>query len=65
VRRRHSVLTRPRRRGSRRATGCRGPAHRADGVVIVYGAPVVQPGKINSMRLHEIAGRFVLTPPLR
>jgi pyruvate kinase len=33
----------------------RGLAHRGDRVVIVYGAPVGQPGKINSMRLHEIA----------
>jgi len=33
----------------------RGFAHRGDRVVIVYGAPVGQPGKINSMRLHEIA----------
>jgi pyruvate kinase len=32
----------------------RGFAHRGDRVVIVYGAPVGQPGKINSMRLHEI-----------
>jgi pyruvate kinase len=33
----------------------RGLAQRGDRVVIVYGAPVGQPGKINSMRLHEIA----------
>jgi len=33
----------------------RGFAHRGDRVVIDYGAPVGQPGKINSMRLHEIA----------
>jgi pyruvate kinase len=32
----------------------RGLAHRGDRVVIVYGAPVGQPGKINAMRLHEI-----------
>ena len=33
----------------------RGFAQRGDRVVIVFGAPVGQPGKINSMRLHEIA----------
>ena len=32
----------------------RGFAQRGDRVVIVFGAPVGQPGKINSMRLHEI-----------
>jgi pyruvate kinase len=33
----------------------RGLAHRGDRVVIVFGAPVGQPGKINSLRLHTIA----------
>jgi pyruvate kinase len=32
----------------------RGLAHKGDRVVIVYGAPVGQPGKINSLRLHII-----------
>jgi pyruvate kinase len=32
----------------------RGLAHKGDRVVIVYGAPVGQPGKINSLRLHTI-----------
>ncbi|MCY1081639.1 pyruvate kinase [Archangium lansingense] len=32
----------------------RGLAQKGDRVVIVYGAPVGQPGKINSMRLHII-----------
>jgi len=32
----------------------RGLALRGDKVVIVYGAPVGQPGKINSLRLHTI-----------
>jgi pyruvate kinase len=34
----------------------RGLAHNGDRVVIVYGAPVGQPGKINSLRLHQIGG---------
>jgi pyruvate kinase len=34
----------------------RGLAHKGDRVVIVFGAPVGQPGKINSLRLHQIAG---------
>ncbi len=34
----------------------RGLAQRGEKVVIVYGAPVGQPGKINSMRLHTISG---------
>ncbi|MEN9800682.1 MAG: hypothetical protein RL653_4379, partial [Pseudomonadota bacterium] len=34
----------------------RGLAHKGDRVVIVYGAPVGQPGKINSLRLHQIGG---------
>ncbi|MHB8873285.1 MAG: pyruvate kinase [Myxococcaceae bacterium] len=33
----------------------RGLATRGDRVVIVFGAPVGQPGKINSLRLHTIA----------
>lgn len=33
----------------------RGLASRGDKVVIVFGAPVGQPGKINSLRLHQIA----------
>jgi pyruvate kinase len=32
----------------------RGLALHGDKVVIVYGAPVGQPGKINSLRLHTI-----------
>ena len=34
----------------------RGLARPGDRVVIVYGAPVGQPGKINSLRLHTISG---------
>jgi pyruvate kinase len=34
----------------------RGLARPGDRVVIVYGAPVGQPGKINSLRLHTIRG---------
>jgi pyruvate kinase len=34
----------------------RGLATKGDRVVIVYGAPVGQPGKINSLRLHTIGG---------
>lgn len=34
----------------------RGLAMRGERVVIVFGAPVGQPGKINSLRLHTIAG---------
>ncbi|XXF77011.1 pyruvate kinase [Myxococcaceae bacterium GXIMD 01537] len=34
----------------------RGLARKGDRVVIVFGAPVGQPGKINSMRLHTIGG---------
>ncbi len=34
----------------------RGLAVKGDRIVIVFGAPVGQPGKINSMRLHQIAG---------
>jgi pyruvate kinase len=34
----------------------RGLAQKGDRVVIVFGAPVGQPGKINSMRLHQIVG---------
>jgi pyruvate kinase len=34
----------------------RGLAQRGEKVVIVYGAPVGQPGKINSLRLHTISG---------
>ncbi|WP_257448291.1 pyruvate kinase [Archangium lipolyticum] len=34
----------------------RGLARKGDRVVIVYGAPVGQPGKINSLRLHIIGG---------
>ena len=34
----------------------RGLAHKGDRIVIVFGAPVGQPGKINSLRLHQIAG---------
>jgi pyruvate kinase len=34
----------------------RGLAQKGDRVVIVYGAPVGQPGKINSLRLHTIGG---------
>jgi pyruvate kinase len=34
----------------------RGLARKGDRVVIVYGAPVGQPGKINSLRLHTIGG---------
>ena len=33
----------------------RGLANKGDKVVIVFGAPVGQPGKINSFRLHQIA----------
>ncbi|MEW5743585.1 MAG: pyruvate kinase alpha/beta domain-containing protein [Myxococcota bacterium] len=33
----------------------RGLARRGDRVVIVFGAPVGQPGKINSLRLHTIS----------
>ncbi|MGA9523225.1 MAG: pyruvate kinase [Myxococcaceae bacterium] len=33
-----------------------GLARKGDRVVIVFGAPVGQPGKINSLRLHHIAG---------
>jgi pyruvate kinase len=32
----------------------RGLAEKGDRIVIVYGAPVGQPGKINSLRLHQI-----------
>jgi pyruvate kinase len=32
----------------------RGLAEKADRVVIVFGAPIGQPGKINSVRLHTI-----------
>lgn len=34
----------------------RGFANKGDRVVIVFGAPVGQPGKINSLRLHQIPG---------
>ncbi len=34
----------------------RGLAQKGDKVVIVFGAPVGQPGKINSLRLHQISG---------
>ena len=34
----------------------RGLARTGDRVVIVYGAPVGQPGKINSLRLHTVRG---------
>ena len=34
----------------------RGLAQKGDRVVIVFGAPVGQPGKINSLRLHTISG---------
>jgi len=34
----------------------RGLAQRGEKVVIVFGAPVGQPGKINSLRLHTISG---------
>ncbi|MGQ0508959.1 MAG: pyruvate kinase [Myxococcaceae bacterium] len=34
----------------------RGLAHKGDKIVIVFGAPIGQPGKINSLRLHQIAG---------
>ena len=34
----------------------RGLAEKGDRVVIVFGAPVGQPGKINSLRLHQISG---------
>jgi pyruvate kinase len=34
----------------------RGLARKGDRVVIVFGAPVGQPGKINSLRLHVIGG---------
>ncbi len=34
----------------------RGLANKGDKVVIVFGAPVGQPGKINSLRLHTIGG---------
>jgi pyruvate kinase len=34
----------------------RGLAHKGDRIVIVYGAPVGQPGKINALRLHQIGG---------
>jgi pyruvate kinase len=33
----------------------RGLAHKGDRVMIVFGAPIGQPGKINSLRLHHIA----------
>ena len=33
----------------------RGLASKGDRVVIVFGAPVGQPGKINSLRLHQIS----------
>ena len=32
----------------------RGLAHKGDRVVIVFGAPIGQPGKINSLRVHQI-----------
>ena len=32
----------------------RGLAQKGDRIVIVFGAPVGQPGKINSLRLHQI-----------
>ena len=32
----------------------RGFAHKGERVVIVFGAPIGQPGKINSLRLHQI-----------
>jgi pyruvate kinase len=34
----------------------RGLARKGDRIVIVFGAPVGQPGKINSLRLHTIEG---------
>ncbi len=34
----------------------RGLANKGDRVVIVFGAPIGQPGKINSLRLHQITG---------
>ena len=34
----------------------RGFAHKGERVVIVFGAPIGQPGKINSLRLHQITG---------
>jgi pyruvate kinase len=34
----------------------RGFANKGDRVVIVFGAPIGQPGKINSLRLHQITG---------
>jgi pyruvate kinase len=34
----------------------RGLAHKGERVVIVFGAPIGQPGKINSLRLHQITG---------
>ncbi len=34
----------------------RGLAQKGDRIVIVFGAPVGQPGKINSLRLHTIGG---------
>ena len=34
----------------------RGLAQKGDRIVIVFGAPIGQPGKINSLRLHQIAG---------
>ncbi|MFN0064576.1 MAG: pyruvate kinase [Myxococcaceae bacterium] len=37
-------------------------AGKGDRVVIVFGAPIGQPGKINSLRLHEISGDSAATP---
>jgi pyruvate kinase len=34
----------------------RGLAQKGDRIVIAFGAPIGQPGKINSLRLHQIAG---------
>jgi len=34
----------------------RGFANKGERVVIVFGAPIGQPGKINSLRLHQITG---------
>jgi pyruvate kinase len=34
----------------------RGLATKGERIVIVFGAPVGQPGKINSLRLHTISG---------
>jgi pyruvate kinase len=34
----------------------RGLGRKGDRIVIVFGAPVGQPGKINSLRLHTISG---------